>query len=582
MVRNSADHGLEHPTDRRAVGKSETGKITLKAYHEGGQIVIVVADDGRGLNTQRIRAKALANKLATEAELGNMSDQQVLQFIFRAGFSTAEKVTNVSGRGVGMDVVRNNIEKIGGAIELNSVEGAGTSFTIKIPLTLAIVSALIVCAAEERFAIPQLNVLELVRVSPQSETKIEMVHASPVLRLRERLLPLVSLRKLLQFGGQDDITNEELFIVVAQVGAHQFGIVVDQVFDTEEIVVKPVSPVLRSVPFYSGNTILGDGSVIMILDPNGIAAAAGQTRVGGDEKSTEDESDVNEGQSKMSFLLFRAGSDELKAVPLALVARLEQIDLTLTERVHGRHVVQYRDRLMPLVPFDPEHQWQAEGRQPVLVFTETERSIGLVVDQIVDIVEDHMSVELSSATPGLVGSAIIAGKATDIIDVGYYLTKGLTDWFGAAGATAAAPTAVRDLLLVDDSAFFRNLLAPVLSVAGWRVTAVGDANDALKLRDDGRMFHVIVSDLEMPRMDGMAFATEVRADARWKDTPMIALSMRSEKEIIAQALKCGFDTYVTKSNRDTLLNTLAGIVTGDDAATDATPDLGNDKSHRAA
>jgi two-component system chemotaxis sensor kinase CheA len=582
MVRNSADHGLESPADRRAAGKSETGHITLKAYHEGGQIVIVVADDGRGLNTEKIRAKALANKLATEAELEGMSDQQVLQFIFRPGFSTAEKVTNVSGRGVGMDVVRNNIERIGGAIELMSTQGAGTYFTIKIPLTLAIVSALIVCSDEERFAIPQLNVLELVRVSPKSETRIETVHASPVLRLRERLLPLVSLRKLLKLSGSDDMAQDELFIVVAQVGAHQFGVIVDQVFDTEEIVVKPVSPILRDVPFYSGNTILGDGSVIMILDPNGIAAAAGQTRVGSGEDHDNDQAEVDEARARMSFLLFRAGSDELKAVPLALVARLEQIDLSLAERVHGRYVVQYRDRLMPLVPFDPDHQWTTEGRQPVLVFTETERSIGLVVDQIVDIVEDHMSVELSSATPGLVGSAIIAGKATDIIDVSYYLTKGLTDWFGSAGATAAASAAGRKLLLVDDSAFFRNLLTPVLSVAGWQVTAAEGPHEALKLRDDGRVFDVIVSDIEMPRMDGIAFALDVRADARWKDTPMVALSTRVEKEIIAQALKSGFDTYVAKSDRDTLLNTLAGLIAGEPDAESTAHAAGDDQSHRAA
>jgi two-component system chemotaxis sensor kinase CheA len=584
MVRNSADHGLENPQDRHAAGKGETGRITLKAYHEGGQIIIVVADDGRGLHGQKIRAKALANKLATAVELENMSDQQVMQFIFRPGFSTAEKVTNVSGRGVGMDVVRNNIERIGGAIELNSKAGAGTSFTIKIPLTLAIVSALIVCAGSDRFAIPQLNVLELVRVSPKSDTRIEMVHESPVLRLRERLLPLVSLRKLLQLGGSEDVGQQELFIVVAQVGAHQFGVIVDQVFDTEEIVVKPVSPILRDVPFYSGNTILGDGSVIMILDPNGIACAAGQTRVGLGDETRDADAEAEEGRAKMSFLLFRAGSDELKAVPLALVARLEQIDLALTERVHGRHVVQYRERLMPLVPFDPNHQWQTEGRQPVLVFTESERSIGMVVDQIVDIVEDHMSVELSSSTPGLVGSAIIAGKATDIVDVGYYLTKGLSEWFGSPNGAATAASASRNVLLVDDSAFFLNLLTPVLSVAGWHVTTAESPEEALKLRDAGQMFDVIISDVEMPRMDGLAFATEVRSDPRWKDVPMVALSTRVTKEEIAQTLKAGFDTYVAKSSRDTLLNILSGLAAArqPEPAAPTTGAAGTDHSFRAA
>jgi len=281
MVRNSADHGIEVPDVRREAGKDETGTIVLKAFHEGGHIIIQISDDGRGLNVEKIRAKAIANGIATEAELDGMSEQQIMQFIFKAGFSTAEKVTSVSGRGVGMDVVRTNIEKIGGTIEMKSVWGKGSTFTIKIPLTLAIVSALVVESARERFAIPQISVLELVRTSSRSDTKIEMINASPVLRLRDRLLPLVSLRGL--FKAEDiDITNstDDFYIVVTQVGTYTFGIIVDRVFDTEEIVVKPVAPILREIPFYSGNTILGDGSVIMILDPNGIAAAVGQGKMG--------------------------------------------------------------------------------------------------------------------------------------------------------------------------------------------------------------------------------------------------------------------------------------------------------------
>jgi len=281
MVRNSADHGIEVPDVRREAGKDETGTIVLKAFHEGGHIIIQISDDGRGLNVEKIRAKAIANGIATEAELDGMSEQQIMQFIFKAGFSTAEKVTSVSGRGVGMDVVRTNIEKIGGTIEMKSVWGKGSTFTIKIPLTLAIVSALVVESARERFAIPQISVLELVRTSSRSDTKIEMINASPVLRLRDRLLPLVSLRGL--FKAEDIyITNstDDFYIVVTQVGTYTFGIIVDRVFDTEEIVVKPVAPILREIPFYSGNTILGDGSVIMILDPNGIAAAVGQGKMG--------------------------------------------------------------------------------------------------------------------------------------------------------------------------------------------------------------------------------------------------------------------------------------------------------------
>jgi two-component system, chemotaxis family, sensor kinase CheA len=274
MIRNSADHGVETIEKRIAAGKKETGTIRLNAFHEGGQIIIEISDDGAGLPVDKLAAKALANGLATEEELAEMSDQQIQRFIFNAGFSTAQKVTSVSGRGVGMDVVRTNIEKIGGTIELKSTEGKGTTFFIKIPLTLAIVSALIVESNAERFAIPQISVLELVRASTDSTHKIEYINSTPVLRLRDRLLPLLHLNKILGFDVQEEGTDEvklgsvnDDFIIITQVGDFTFGIVVDRVFDTEEIVVKPVAPILRDLNVFSGNTILGDGTVIMILDP---------------------------------------------------------------------------------------------------------------------------------------------------------------------------------------------------------------------------------------------------------------------------------------------------------------------------
>ncbi len=339
MVRNSADHGLEDISGRKDAGKPETGTITLNAFHEGGHIIIEIADDGRGLNIDRIKQKALENGLTTEADLEQMTDQQIGMFIFKAGFSTAEKITNVSGRGVGMDVVRTNIEKIGGTVELKTNPGKGSTFTIKIPLTLAIVSALIVECAGERFAVPQISVLELVRASSQSENAIEMINESAVLRLRDRLLPLISLRELLRLqdpaadldeDAEDETKttdalvaeaiadDQEVFIVVTQVGSNTFGIIVDRVFDTEEIVVKPVAPILRDITFYSGNTILGDGSVIMILDPNGIAEAAGEMDT--EHRTEADVQAVSTDEEKTSLLVFRAGGPELKAVPLALVA----------------------------------------------------------------------------------------------------------------------------------------------------------------------------------------------------------------------------------------------------------------------
>ncbi|WP_076866099.1 chemotaxis protein CheA, partial [Bradyrhizobium mercantei] len=276
MVRNSADHGLETTAERVAAGKPEQGTIRLSAYHEGGHIIICIADNGRGLNTERIKAKALQNGLVTEAELEKMTEAQIHKFIFAPGFSTAAQVTSVSGRGVGMDVVRTNIDQIGGTIDIKSVAGEGASVTIKIPLTLAIVSALIVEAGGDRFAIPQLSVVELVRARANSEHRIERIKDTAVLRLRNKLLPLIHLKKLLKIDdGATTSDAENGFIVVTQVGSQTFGIVVDGVFHTEEIVVKPMSTKLRHIDMFSGNTILGDGAVIMIIDPNGIAKALG-------------------------------------------------------------------------------------------------------------------------------------------------------------------------------------------------------------------------------------------------------------------------------------------------------------------
>jgi len=558
MVRNSADHGIELPADRAMAGKPETGVVRLNAYHEGGHIIIEISDDGKGLPLSRIKQKIVENGMASEGEVANMTDQQIMQFIFKPGFSTATKVTAVSGRGVGMDVVKTNIEKIGGTVDLQSTEGRGSRFLIKIPLTLAIVSALIVECAGERFAIPQISVIELVHASSQSEYKIEMINNTPVLRLRNRLLPLVSLRRTLKLGEDKD-SGELAFIVVVQVGSSTFGIIVDRVFDTEEIVVKPVSPILRGISIFSGNTILGDGSVVMILDPNGVAAYAGEIHGAGSESLDLQKSRTShaKGLTKQSLLLFRAGGDAPKAVPLALVARLEEFDLKMVEHSDGKPVVQYRGKLMPLVPIDVNFQMRSEGSQPVLVFSDQDRSMGLIVDEIVDIVEDHVEVNLSASRPGFLGSAIISGKATDIVDTGHYLSMAYQDWFGAQEESSFGEEKLHKILLVDDSPFFRNLLSPLLSVAGYTVTAVENPSQAFKLREDGEDFDVIVSDIEMPGMNGYEFASTVRKEGgRWGETPFIALSSHATPRDVERGRQAGFTDYVAKFNRDDLLSSL--------------------------
>lgn len=602
MVRNSGDHGIETPADRLAAGKPEAGTILLDAYHEGGHIIIKISDNGKGLPEAKIREKIIKNGLATEQELAEMSIQQVQQFIFKPGFSTAEAVTAVSGRGVGMDVVRTNIEKIGGSVELKSVEGKGSVFTIKIPLTLAIVHALIVESAGERFAIPQLAVSELVMVSQTGDTRIEYIKGSPVFRLRDRLLPLVSLDEVLGIekdnsqktldllkaqalknaknseesaeeastnsNGQND-TGRNLYIVIAEVGGYEFGIIVDRVFDTEEIVVKPVAQMMKGIKLFSGNTILGDGRVIMILDPNGIANVSGSIDnaehqdAGGHEKIHRPDSD-----KKTSLLLFNVGDNTPKAVPLSLVARLENIKSEDIEYSSGQMMVQYRGTLMPLIPFSSSVSLDDENGKPVLVFADSVQSMGIIVNEIVDIIEEHIDVKLQTSQIGMLGSAIINGRATDVVDIAHFLNGVNSNWFkdhddtpfGEEDGSENAKVKKR-VLLVDDSPFFRNMLTPVLSVAGYEVTTLEGPTDALQLMEDGVLFDVIVSDIEMPDMDGFEFARQIkRGDSKWADTPMVALSSHATPKDIEHGIDVGFENYVAKFDKDTLLNTLSSTL----------------------
>ncbi|QWG13589.1 hybrid sensor histidine kinase/response regulator [Bradyrhizobium sediminis] len=554
MVRNSADHGLETPAERAAAGKPEQGTIRLSAYHEGGHIIICIADNGRGLNTERIKAKAVANGLVSEAELEKMTEAQIHKFIFAPGFSTAATVTSVSGRGVGMDVVRTNIDQIGGTIDVKSVAGEGSSVTIKIPLTLAIVSALIVEAAGDRFAIPQLSVVELVRARANSEHRIERIKDTAVLRLRNKLLPLMHLKKLLKIDDGSSSDPENGFIVVTQVGSQTFGIVVDGVFHTEEIVVKPMSTKLRHIDMFSGNTILGDGAVIMIIDPNGIAKALGAAGSASHEIADENAaSRASAAEQLTSLLVFRAGSTQPKAVPLGLVTRLEELATDKIELSNGRYMVQYRDQLMPLVQMEGVSV-QSSGSQPILVFADDGRSMGLVVDEIIDIVEERLNIEVAGSRDGILGSAVIKGQATEVIDVGHFLPMAFADWFSRKEMRPSV--SAQSVLLVDDSAFFRNMLAPVLKAAGYKVRVAPSAQEGLSALRSGQAFDVVLTDIEMPDMNGFEFAEVIRADAHLSSVPIIALSSVVSPAAIERGRLAGFHDYVAKFDRPGLIAAL--------------------------
>ncbi len=578
MVRNCADHGLETPATRVAAGKPAGGTIGLNSFHEGGTIVIEVRDDGAGLATDRIRDRAITHKLVTPAELAGWSERQLNRLIFLPGFTTASAITAVSGRGVGMDVVQTNIERLGGTVDVQSVAGAGTVFTVRIPLTLAIISALVVDAGGQRFALPQTCVAELVRVEQTGSAKpghlvIERVDGTPVLRLRDKLLPLVSLAKLLQLSAPR-VENGPLTVVVTQLGGLLAGLLVDKVFDTEEIVVKPVSRLLRHIPVFSGNTILGDGSVIMILEPSGLAQAIGQTSsvsrgsVADAPRATAEQSGD---RSAMLLVRLARGAGPV-AVPLGLVARIESLSKDAIQRTPDRALTRYRNHIMPLVEparngLDPGSADRAvsdeadeggtleSGQVPVLVFSDRGRSVGLIVAEIVDVVEDHLAIELTTHRPGLLGTALIAGQVTDVLDTGHWLRQGREDWFDDRRSDNGGG---KRLLIVEDSAFFRQLLVPALAASGYQVTAVDSAAKALAMRDtaDAAVFDAIISDVEMPGMNGLQLARQLRQGGAWSTTPLLALSGRSNPEDCERGCEAGFDEYVGKFDRDGLLAAL--------------------------
>ncbi|MCG7392062.1 hybrid sensor histidine kinase/response regulator [Microvirga sp. ACRRW] len=554
MVRNSADHGIESPADRRSAGKPEKGIIRLNAYHEGGSITIEISDDGKGLNYAAIRRKAVERAVISESELERMSDAQVAKFIFHPGFSTAAAVTSVSGRGVGMDVVKTNIELIGGTVDIRSEQGRGTIFTIKIPLTLAIVAALIVSSKDQRFAIPQVAVSELVRVSPASEHSIERINGTPILRLRERLLPIVPLSKVMRLSDVEDVDTG--FVVVTQVAQQRFGILVDGVFHTEEIVVKPMSSKLRHIQLFSGNTILGDGAVVLIVDPNGLARM-----VGSEGQSDEFQSDLSLEQAiaaaeeLTSLLVFRGGSDSLKAVPLSLVTRLEEIDASTIEWASGRPVVQYRGRLMPIVSCDDELEVKRQGMQSLLVFSDGEISMGLAVAEIVDIVEDKLDVELLAERSDLVGSAVVRGRTTEIVNVAHYLPLVLETWSRSDQKDKQG----NSLLLIDGSNFFRDMLVPVLKAAGYRVQTTATAQDAARMLSNGAQPDVIIADLELPGHSSFAFIATLRADPQHRSTPVIGMTLRPDAQLIALARRFKITEVVSKVDRRGLLSALAEL-----------------------
>ncbi len=418
LVRNAVDHGVEDTQTRIAAGKTPEGTLTLRAYHEGGHVTVEVADDGAGLDVDRIAAKAVENGLARQDQVAAMDRREIMALVFQPGFSTAKTVTNVSGRGVGMDVVKTNIERIGGAVDVDSTPGQGTVWRLTIPLTLAIIQALTVDCGEQRYVVPQVSVLELVYIDGQS-TKVEYASGAPVYRLRGKLLPLVRLDRTLglEVGG-----DQSVYIVVLQADGRRFGLVVDRVLNTEEVVVKAINSRFKDIGLYAGATILGDGKVGLILDVQSLARRSHLTAAGENQRESITGSSRTSGSTGSGErLLVTAVGERRVAIPLDTVTRLEEFPRDRIEQAGSREVVQYRGKILPLVRLANllGVYGEDDGRDTVnvVVYSEGDRSVALVVDRIVDIAEDAVTARREVEEDGLVGTAVIQQRVTELLDV---------------------------------------------------------------------------------------------------------------------------------------------------------------------
>ena len=559
LVRNSCDHGIEAAEARVRAGKPPQGRLTLRAYHEGGQVNIEISDDGAGIDVARVKQKAIEKGLLRPEQAEKISDREALLLIFQPGFSTAQTITNVSGRGVGMDVVKSSIEKIGGVVDIFSQPGEGSTVKLKIPLTLAIIPGLVISCGGERFVIPQVSLLELIRLEKDSSEKhIEHVHGTPVYRRRGSLLPVAYLNQVLGLKSSD--RDEAVNMVVLQAEDRQFGLVVDGINDTQEIVVKPLGKQLKGTTVYAGATIMGDGRVALILDVLGIGQHSGVFAESREQPRSAVEQKAESGIEQQRLLLFRAGSFERLAVPLSLVARLEEFPASSIEHAGGCQVVQYRNRILPLVPLrevlEPgsrDHNQKADPVQ-VVVFNDGERSVGLVVDQILDVAEEAVTVRQKSSRKGLLGSAVVGKRVTDFLDLNQVIQAANESWFQGTGG----PESGKKILVAEASTFSRGLIRSGLDMAGYRVLEAANLDEAIRLLEQ-QSVDVVVAALDLPSNGSSALLAAMRRRPEWEKIPVLALADLTENRPMSAIRTAGFQDCQTKFDREAMLESVARL-----------------------
>ncbi len=596
LVRNSVDHGIEMPEVRRQAGKPAEGSICLSAFHQAGQVIIQIEDDGKGMDPKSILCKAVEKGMVTEEQSRTMSDREIFDLIFLPGFSTAEKVTEVSGRGVGMDVVRSGIQALGGTIAIASAPGTGSTIRIELPLTLAIIPALIVAVESTCFAIPQVNIVEVVWLHGADVYQaIKNVDKNEVYRLRGTLLPLMRLSQILDIektftdpvageirperraqradrrrNGNNatderrtqpperrtDLSNS-LSIVVLRVSGERFGLIVDTVVDTEEIVVKSLHDQLKDCSAYAGAAVLGNGRIAMILDIMALAGL-GNLQFGGAENHSH--RGKRSYDDRQTVLQFNIGGSERFAVPLCLITRVQEIEPGQIKRVHGREYLNYRENMIPLVRIEqavPDFSTEYAADNLSVIIPKSQKPFGVVVASIIDTMEVPATIETGTIhAPCIIGTQLLQGEPTLFIDLLRIMEIIDPAWSNDA---FTGTTTRKNFLVIDDSAFYRNLLGSFLRASGADVATAADGSEALQVLNTGR-FDAVISDIEMPVLDGFGFIKAVRERNLAVGVPMLAVSTAEECYVKPRALDSGFDDFKPKGNLEQLLDAVNNLL----------------------
>jgi two-component system chemotaxis sensor kinase CheA len=552
IIRNAIDHGIESPDERLKAGKSASGRISVRAVHEGSTVSIEIRDDGKGIDPAKVKAVACKKGVISQAEADRLTEREAINLIFRPGFSTADKVTSISGRGVGMDVVRIQVEQAGGQVELESTLGKGTTIRLKMPLTLAIIPALLVREAGQRFAIPQANLVELVYLDEEDAKQgIEYVRGAPIYRLRGEILPLVRLAPLLR--KQSEPGGGGLNIVVVGIGHRRYGLVVESIQDTEEIVIKPLSSQLKRLGAYAGATVLGDGNVALILDVAGVGTMAGIDLTASASPKQRASTSLEQAGHE-SMLVFRAGDETSCALPVSMVARLETIERSAIERVGGVEVLQYRGHIMPVIR--PESVLPI-GQAPVsddetarLVVFDFGAPVGLVVNAIVDVADVDLTRLGTSELPHVCGTTVCFGKTTLVVDI-----FGLVRQVAPAALKEKRVTPRRPrVLLADEVDAIRAALAGWLRTSGVDVVELSSDAAVKALRSDqGTNVDALIAGLHGTSARGL----ELVRTAKFEQPALPIVCTSSEGEAIAaEAKAAGASAVVPRIEREAIMQAL--------------------------